>query len=461
MSNDIIERAAAAAWNLKANRSWAEIPEEWKPFYRDQMRAALGVIQPLVIVTTAEDGSQTIKAAPGDPIAAIKAMPAGGDEAVDKLCHLMQSFDAGDSMERPRIIAHDECYTMSPSMCRRFARQTVDSIRRNEVPGLHMHPTEADGADSADVLTMLAERTADVMRLQAELDNLKRDQSRTDYNQAQSEITGLKIAVHNCKLAQDRAEVELAAVLDARAAENREWQRTLEEKAAALSELANLKKAHAAEKARADELAEKDIMHSRACVARADERDKAEARVAELEAELDNARSAMPNDPRDQLAAARESIREHMREATAIKADLAASREETKVERGINFGLKTDLAAMTERAEQAAVLGGETQDALKQECAEHNATKGALQAALERAGISDAANAAATLLMQGARAEAEALRAALRELWYMRVPTGMKLEEMLVDIGQQALWQRLFPLVEPKHAIRAAGVGGQ
>lgn len=40
-TDEVVERAAAASWNLKASRPWSEIPEEWKPFYRDQMRAAL------------------------------------------------------------------------------------------------------------------------------------------------------------------------------------------------------------------------------------------------------------------------------------------------------------------------------------------------------------------------------------------------------------------------------------
>jgi hypothetical protein len=41
MTDDMIERAAAAAWNLHATRPWAEIPEAWKPFYRANARAAL------------------------------------------------------------------------------------------------------------------------------------------------------------------------------------------------------------------------------------------------------------------------------------------------------------------------------------------------------------------------------------------------------------------------------------
>lgn len=41
------------------------------------------------------------------------------------------------------------------------------------------------------------------------------------------------------------------------------------------------------------------------------------------------------------------------------------------------------------------------------------------------------------------------LREALRALWYLRVPTGMKLEEMLLDLGHQSLWMKIQPLVEP------------
>lgn len=36
-----IERAAEAMWNSTAGRKWAEIPEEWKPFYRGWAKAAL------------------------------------------------------------------------------------------------------------------------------------------------------------------------------------------------------------------------------------------------------------------------------------------------------------------------------------------------------------------------------------------------------------------------------------
>lgn len=39
-----IETMAAAAWNLRATRKWSEIPEAWKPLYRDAMRAALAAI---------------------------------------------------------------------------------------------------------------------------------------------------------------------------------------------------------------------------------------------------------------------------------------------------------------------------------------------------------------------------------------------------------------------------------
>ncbi len=39
-----IEDMAEAAWNLKALIPWKEIPEAWKPFYREQMTAALSTI---------------------------------------------------------------------------------------------------------------------------------------------------------------------------------------------------------------------------------------------------------------------------------------------------------------------------------------------------------------------------------------------------------------------------------
>ena len=39
-----IERMAAAHWDKHATRKWADIPETWKPFYRDAMRAAYEVL---------------------------------------------------------------------------------------------------------------------------------------------------------------------------------------------------------------------------------------------------------------------------------------------------------------------------------------------------------------------------------------------------------------------------------
>ncbi len=41
----IVEIAAAAAWNYKGNPKWDKIPEAWKPFYREQMAAALGAVE--------------------------------------------------------------------------------------------------------------------------------------------------------------------------------------------------------------------------------------------------------------------------------------------------------------------------------------------------------------------------------------------------------------------------------
>ena len=39
-----IEAMCAAAWNLKATVPWDQIPEAWKPFYRDQMQAAVDAL---------------------------------------------------------------------------------------------------------------------------------------------------------------------------------------------------------------------------------------------------------------------------------------------------------------------------------------------------------------------------------------------------------------------------------
>jgi hypothetical protein len=36
----LIDRMCEAAWNLRATRKWADIPEEWKPFYRQGMVVA-------------------------------------------------------------------------------------------------------------------------------------------------------------------------------------------------------------------------------------------------------------------------------------------------------------------------------------------------------------------------------------------------------------------------------------
>jgi hypothetical protein len=64
--------------------------------------------------------------------------PAGDDAAVEALARMMTGFDAGDSTDKPQRIAHDECYTMSNGMCRRFARQTIDAIRAGRVPGAEL-----------------------------------------------------------------------------------------------------------------------------------------------------------------------------------------------------------------------------------------------------------------------------------------------------------------------------------
>lgn len=39
--DETIERMCTAHWNVAAITKWADIPEAWKPFYRDAMRAAL------------------------------------------------------------------------------------------------------------------------------------------------------------------------------------------------------------------------------------------------------------------------------------------------------------------------------------------------------------------------------------------------------------------------------------
>lgn len=57
----------------------------------------------------------------------------------------------------------------------------------------------------------------------------------------------------------------------------------------------------------------------------------------------------------------------------------------------------------------------------------------------------DAANAA---LAKGVE-EFKVFREALRQLWYLRVPTGMKLEEMLLELGHKELWLKIHSLVEP------------
>lgn len=40
-SPEQVEAAAKAAWDLHASIKWDAIPEEWKPFYRDNARVAL------------------------------------------------------------------------------------------------------------------------------------------------------------------------------------------------------------------------------------------------------------------------------------------------------------------------------------------------------------------------------------------------------------------------------------
>lgn len=41
INDELIEHMAAAAWDRHASRKWSEIPEEWKLFYREAMRAAV------------------------------------------------------------------------------------------------------------------------------------------------------------------------------------------------------------------------------------------------------------------------------------------------------------------------------------------------------------------------------------------------------------------------------------
>lgn len=50
----------------------------------------------------------------------------------------------------------------------------------------------------------------------------------------------------------------------------------------------------------------------------------------------------------------------------------------------------------------------------------------------------------------GMSLEIKMLRESLRKLWYLRVPTGMKLEEMLLELGHKELWREIHPLVEPE-----------
>jgi hypothetical protein len=44
INTDQLECATAAAWDLHATRKWSEIPEEWKEWYRENMRAALATL---------------------------------------------------------------------------------------------------------------------------------------------------------------------------------------------------------------------------------------------------------------------------------------------------------------------------------------------------------------------------------------------------------------------------------
>lgn len=93
-----------------------------------------------------------------------------------------------------------------------------------------------------------------------------------------------------------------------------------------------------------------------------------------MEAERDKALS--------DLAAARESEDRFRGEVAAAfrKHGLAAGPD-------VVDGLVRDLSAMKEQLERSMLAASETQDALKRECAEHNATKGALDAMKERADL--------------------------------------------------------------------------
>lgn len=49
ITDDMVELAAAAGWNLHANMKWDQIPEHWKPFYRENARASLEAVVGLSI----------------------------------------------------------------------------------------------------------------------------------------------------------------------------------------------------------------------------------------------------------------------------------------------------------------------------------------------------------------------------------------------------------------------------
>ena len=41
LTPEALDRAAAAMWDTKASIPWAQIPEAWKPFYREWAKEAL------------------------------------------------------------------------------------------------------------------------------------------------------------------------------------------------------------------------------------------------------------------------------------------------------------------------------------------------------------------------------------------------------------------------------------
>jgi hypothetical protein len=110
---------------------------------------------------------------PPNPIPKPDAVAPSGNRDVVEAVVGITTNPAGD--EAATINAIVAAMERDTANMRCMAIEALAAIRDGRVPTLHMHPASADGADSADVLTMLAERTFECAALRARCEAAERE----------------------------------------------------------------------------------------------------------------------------------------------------------------------------------------------------------------------------------------------------------------------------------------------